>query len=100
MGQPIEIESARTVDDSVIFTMDRSLTSQNGEGYESADDAAAAGTFGGDLAKSMLESDDTIARIYVASNIVVAKRTGGWTDESRSSAEGVVEAFFLFYPAA
>lgn len=97
MGQRIEIDDTKTVDDSVIFTTNRSLTSQDGEGYDAADEAAAAGTFGGGLAKNMLESDDAINRVYVASNVVVAQRAGGWNDESRNSAATVVTNFFLFY---
>ena len=101
MGQSIVIESTDTVDDSIIVTMNRSLTSQVGEGYNSqaAADDDEGGSFGALLAARLFESDESIERVYVASNTVVLKRPGGWDDESVSSLSSTFEDLFLFYPA-
>jgi len=99
LGQRIEIESSQVVDSSIILATNRSLTGTKGEGYGSASDAAASGTFGGGLAADLFESDDSVSRVYIESNVVVIQRDGGWNDDVRSATEAVVEEFFLFYPA-
>ena len=99
MGQSIVIESTETVNDTIIVTMNRSLTSQVGEGYDSQADADAGDSFGAMLARRIFEADDSIERVYVASNSVVLKRPGGWDQASVSSVSSAIEDLFLFYPA-
>ncbi len=97
MGQSIEIKSAEIVDDSVIVTMNRSLTSQVGEGYDSQAGAEDADSFGALLARRLFEAEDSIGRVYVASNTVILKRPDGWDDTSVASVTRVIEDLFLFY---
>ncbi len=97
MGQRIEIESSRVVDDSVIVTTDRSLTGTDGEGYSSADQAGDASTFGAKLATDLFESDDGISRVFVSSNVVVIQRGGGWKTELVDGVSQVIQDFFLHY---
>lgn len=99
MGQLIVIESTETVDDTMIVTMNRSLTSQLGEGYDSLAAASASDgdSFGAMLAARLFESDDSILRVYVASNTVVVKHPGDLDDETVSTLSGVIEDLFLFY---
>jgi len=99
VGQPIEIESTETVDDSIIVTMNRSLTSQVGEGYDSQAAADGGDSFGALLARRLFEVEASMERVYVASNTVILKRPGGWDDASVASVSRAIEDLFLFYPA-
>lgn len=100
MGQRIEIVNVSVVDDSIILTTDRSLTGTDGEGYDTVDAACDSETFAGKLAVDIFEADDAIERVYVASNVVVVKRRGGWPSEASEATSRVVEEFFLYYLAA
>jgi len=100
VGQSIAIKGTEVVDDSVIVTMNRSLTSQVGEGYDSLEAAEAGDSFGAMLARRIFEADESIDRAYVASNTVVLRRSGGWDDARISSISTAIEDLFLFYPAA
>jgi hypothetical protein len=98
VGQSIVINSTDIVGDSIIVTMDRSLTSQVGEGYDSSAAADAGDSFGADLAVRLFDADDSIERVYVASNTVVLKRPGGWDEAAISGVSSAIEDLFLFYP--
>ena len=98
MGQRIEIDDARVVDDTLIVSTNRSLTGTDGEGFDTVEDTEAFDTFGAQAAAELFGSDDAVARVYVASNVLVISRTGGWDDQSATSAQKVIEEFFLFYP--
>jgi hypothetical protein len=97
MGQRIEIDSSRVVDDSVIVTTNRSLTGADGEGYASADQASEVESFGARLATDLFESDDDISRVYIASNVVIIAREAGWSDASTEVVSEVISEFFLHY---
>ena len=98
MGQRIEIDGTRTVDDSLIVSTNRSLTGVNGEGYETEESTEGVNSFGAQAAREVLASDDAINRVYVDSNVLVIRRTEGWDDDSVEAVSKVVEEFFLFYP--
>jgi len=97
VGQRIKVEASVVVNDSIVITTDRNLTVADGEGYSSADEAATATTFGARLAADLFESDDAITRVYVAANVVVLQRAGGWSDDANLQANSVIETFFLYY---
>lgn len=97
MGQRIEIESSRVVGDSVIVATNRGLTGTDGEGFSSADQAGDSGTFGARLATDLFESDESIDRVFVSSNVVVIRRDGGWQPEAVSGISDVIQDFFLYY---
>lgn len=97
MGQRIEIQGSRVVDDSVIFTTSRSLTGADGEGYGSADEASEADTFGAKLASDLFESVGALTRVYVASNVMVIRGDTEWGKGEVDSAATVIEEFFLHY---
>ncbi|TDI53548.1 MAG: hypothetical protein E2O95_02750 [Acidobacteria bacterium] len=97
MGQHIEVESTRVVNDSVMVTTNRSFTGADGEGFTSQDEAADIDTFGAKLSIDLFESDDEISRVHVASNVVVVTRNGGWSDEGTDGISKVITDFFLFY---
>ena len=100
VGQRIEIDGTRLVDDSLIVSTNRSLTGVNGEGYESLESTAGVKSFGAKAANAVLTSDSAIARVYVDSNVLVITRDGGWDDDAVASVSKVIEDFFLFYPEA
>lgn len=100
MGQRIEIDGIRRVDDSLIVTTNRSLTGVSGEGYESVEATDGAKTFGASVAREVLTSDEAVNRVYVDSNMFVIRRTGGWDDDAVAAVSEVIEEFFLFYPDA
>jgi hypothetical protein len=97
MGQRIEIESSRIVDDSVIVTTNRSLTGTDGEGYNSTEQAADRDGFGAKLAVDLFESDEGIDRVFVTSNVVIIGRAQGWSDVTTDAANNVISDFFLYY---
>jgi hypothetical protein len=97
MGQAIQVESSR-VDDVVIFTTDRSITGQDGLSYSSADEANGDDRFPGRLAARLFDLDAATSSVWVASNLIVVRRDGGWDEESVGAASGVIGDFFLFYP--
>ncbi len=97
VGQRIEILGSRVTDDSMIITMNRSLTSADGEGFSSAEGAAGVSTFPAKLASDLFESDEEISRVYVASNVVVLRRDGGWSQDAGTASSNVIEEFFLYY---
>lgn len=100
MGQRIEIESTKVVDDAIVVSTNRSLTGTDGEGFNSSEDTEGVETFSARLAMELFEADGNLERVWVSGNVVVAKRADGWTDESSASVSRVIEDFFLFYPAA
>ena len=100
MGQRIEIESAIVVDDSLIVSTNRSLTGTDGEGFDSAIEARDGGTFAAKLAYDLFEMGSAIRRVFVASNVIVVTRDGGWPTQTKDATSRIVEEFFLYYPAA
>jgi len=97
MGQRIEIDSRRVVDNSVIVTTNRSLTGADGEGYASAGQASEGESFGAKLATDLFESDDDVSRVYIASNVVIIARESRWSDASTEAVSEVISEFFLHY---
>lgn len=100
MGQRIEIDDVRVVDDSVIISTNRSLTGTDGEGYDAAQETDGVDTFGAKVAAELFASDGTVSRVFVESNVAVVARTGGWDEGAVASTKKVIEDFFLFYPEA
>ena len=99
MGQRIEV-SASVVEDILLLDTDRTITGQDGTEYPSRETAESDDRFPGRLAARLFQSDGSVDHVFVASNAVVVKRSGGWDDDSVASASDVVSDFFLFYPEA
>jgi hypothetical protein len=97
MGQRIEIEDRRVVDDSVIFATNRGLTGADGEGYASPEEASEAQSFGARLASDLFESVEGVSRVFVSSNMVVVRGGDAWNSENLQAASTVIEDFFLHY---
>lgn len=100
MGQPIEITGTTTIDDVVLFHTDRSITGQDGVAFADRHDAEGHGGFPGRLAAAIAAADGAVDHVYIASNEVVVRRSGGWDDTATSAIGEVIRRFFLFYRSA
>lgn len=97
MGQPIQVEATQ-IDDVVMFDTDRSITGQDGGVYSSLDEARSSDRFPAQLAARLFEADERVNHVFVASNQVVVRRQGSWTQADVDAAASVVADFFLYYP--
>ena len=100
MGQPIEISGTTVDGDVAALHTDRALTGQDGLGFPSRDHAERDASFPGDLVVRLFDGVAGIDHVFVASNQVVARRTGGWDDDALSTASRIVTDFFVFYSEA
>lgn len=98
MGQIINVKPD-VLGDVALFDMDRSITGQDGTAYESAAAAEADPSFPGRLANRLFAIDGSIDHVFVASNQVVARRTGGWSPAAVKVSSDTISEFFVFYPS-
>jgi len=96
MGQTIEVRST-VLGDTALFDTDRSISGQDGQGFDSARKAGADPTAAGRLAVRVFESDAGIDHVYVLSNQVTVRRDGGWNDEAIDRAAVAIRDSFVFY---
>lgn len=97
MGQPIEIVGSTVVSDVLVITTDRSVSGQDGAGFDSADAASETDTSPARLARRVFDAVDGVAHVFTGSNTVVIGRDGGWDESTVARAEDVVRRFFVFY---
>ncbi len=100
MGQQITV-SPQVVGDVAIFDTNRTITGQDGSASgkpEAEGSPADAGDFPGQLADRLLAVDASIDHVFVQSNVVTVRRSGGWDDPSVQAAADVIAGFFRFYP--
>jgi len=98
VGQRIEVDSTTLIDDTAVFSTNRSLTGTDGEGFTSREEASSSDTFPARLASELFEADDALTRVYVDQNVLVVARSAAWDDTSTTATERLIEDFFLFYP--
>lgn len=96
MGQLIEVNHL-LIGDVALFDTDRSLSGQEGESYADPESAAAAGTFPGRVAEALFAAIPSIGSVYVFSNTISVKRSGGWADEIVESAAGIIRNSLVHY---
>ena len=96
MGQTIEVKST-VLGDTALFDTDRSITGQDGQGFDSTVQAGADPTAAGRLAAQVFETDAGIDRVFVLSNQVTVRRDGGWNDEAVDGAAAAIRDAFVFY---
>ena len=96
MGQPITVE-ARQAEGFCVFTIDRSLTGQDGASFKSAAEAETDSGIPATLAARLFASDESIDHVYVASNDVVVRRATDWDQASVDSATDAIAGLFRFY---
>lgn len=97
MGQTIEITQTAVVETVLLIDTDRSLTGQEGCGFDGADAARDAAEFPAVLAVRLFEADPGIDHVFVMSNTVTVRRPQGWEDDAVARAAGIVSDFFRFY---
>lgn len=96
MGQTIEVKST-VLGDAALFDTDRSITGQDGRGFDPAAATEDVTTTAGRLASRLFESDADVDHVFVVSNQVTVRRAGGWNDEDTGRAAAVIRDFFIFY---
>lgn len=98
MGQLIKVEPQQ-IGTVVIFATDRSITSQDGNGYARGDaPSAEGGSFPEQLAARIFMAVDDLDHVWIASNQVVVERDAGWTDAAIDETAAIIADFFRFYP--
>jgi hypothetical protein len=96
MGQTIEVKSV-VMGEVALFDTDRSVTGQDGHGFDSVTAAENGVTTADRLAAKLFASDAAINHVFVLSNQVTVRRTDGWSDEIAGQAAAVIRDFFIFY---
>jgi ferredoxin/flavodoxin---NADP+ reductase len=94
MGQVITVE-ATPVGEIGLFTLDRSLTGQDGHSYTTKPDSVD--TPPDLLAYRLLEADDSVGKVHVLSNVVTVARRGGWDDQALDAAVTIISGLFVVY---
>jgi hypothetical protein len=96
VGQRIVLRASTVIGDVAIFDTDRTISGQDGESFASPAAAQDGISFSARLAERIFELDDAVTAVFVQSNAVTVRRSGGWssTDEVGSAIEG----FFEYYP--
>jgi len=97
VGQTIQINRTDVIGDVVIVDTDRTLTGQDGEVFDGADQSARDG-FAAELAARIFEEIPGVDHVYVMSNTVTVRRPGGWGDGDLARLSELVTSFFRFYP--
>lgn len=97
MGQAMEVVASRQ-GDVVIFDTDRSITGQDGISYTSVGEAAIDSRFPGRLAERLMTADPSLSSVWLASNLVVARRAAAWEPAAIDATAAIIRDFFLFYP--
>ena len=97
MGMPIAVDSTRVVGEVAVFDTDRSITGQDGVGFESAAAADAHSTTPARLASRLFAADASLTHAFVASSQVVLRRRGGWDEAGLSTAAAIIAGFFVHY---
>ena len=96
MGQTIEVKSV-VLGEVALFDTDRTMTGQDGHGFESSAAARAETTTAARLAAALFAGESAINHVFVLSNQVTVRRTGEWSDESVAETAEVIRNFFIFY---
>ncbi len=97
MGMPIAVQSTSVVGEVAVFDTDRSITGQDGVGFEDAAAAAAHDTAPARLAIRLFAADPGLVHAFVASSQVVLRRREGWDPSALAAAAAVITGFFVHY---
>ena len=96
MGQLIEVDHL-LLGEAAVFDTDRSFSGQEGESYSDAASAAASGTYPGQVAAALFEAFPSLMSVYVFSNVVSARRAGGWTEGQADDAARIIRHSLVHY---
>jgi len=98
MGQQIVVERPVVEGDTAIFTTDRNLTGMGAATFASSGDVKDEGHAAARVAAHLYEVDPELGELYIAGNVVVARRPGGWDEAHLTALSRAIETAFLFYP--
>lgn len=96
MGQLIEVDH-HLLGETAVFDTDRTFSGQEGETYLDAASAAASGTYPGQVAAALFEAVPSLLSVYVFSNTVSARRSGGWSPDRAAEAAGIIRNSLVHY---
>ncbi len=96
MGQSITVQS-KQIGGVCIFTTDRVLSGQDGEGYASIAETDTVDTFPAQLAARLFAGDEAIDNVFIASSEVVVSRSEAWDDAAVSNATGIISDLHRVY---
>ncbi len=96
MGQLIEVDHL-LLGETAVFDTDRTFSGQEGESYPDAGAAAASGTYPGRVAAALFEKVSSLRSVYVFSNVVSARKAGGWTGQQADEAAGIIRNALVHY---
>lgn len=96
MGQTIEVKTV-LLGEVAVFDTDRSVSGQDGEGFDSVTAAQDGATTAARLAAEVFGSEAAINHVYVLSNQVTVRRSGAWSNESAGKIAAVIRDYFIFY---
>ena len=96
MGQTIEVKSV-LMGEVALFDTDRTMTGQDGRGFDSVAAASGDTTSAARLAAALFEGEASINHVFVLSNQVTVRRSGGWDDKTAALAAETIRDFFVFY---
>ena len=78
-----------------VFTLDRSLTGQDGHSYTTK--PGSVDTPPDLLAVRLIDADDAFDQIHVLSNVVTVSRRGGWDQLALDAATSIISDLFIVY---
>ena len=93
MGQRIEV-SATPIGNVAVFDLNRSLTGQDGIGFDSPPSGETPPAI---LARRLWEADDEINNVYVLSNSVSVRRDIDWVPDDLETASRVISNLFVYW---
>lgn len=96
MGQTIEVKSV-VLGKVALFDTDRTMTGQDGHGFEPGVADEDGTTTAGRLAGELFAGDAAIDHIFILSNQVTVRRTDGWSKERADETAALIRDFFVFY---
>lgn len=94
MGQQIAV-SPVSFSEVAVFSLDRSLTGQDGLSYKRAPETTD--TPPALLAKRIMDSDTEVTGVHVLSNVVTVNRNGGWEGGILDQTATLIGNLFIFY---
>lgn len=94
MGQLIEVE-ATPIGDVALFSLDRSLTGQDGVSLSRGDAGDEGAPY--ELARKLFGADQQVGHVYVLSNTVTVQRDGGWDRDEVDATARVIAGLFVHY---
>ena len=97
MGQTIVLKDSAVLGRIAIFELNRSLTSQVGEGFSSVADTEALGTFPAVLARRLFTAVPELDHVFAGGSSVSVRTSGEWSAEAHERIGFEIRNFFVHW---